>query len=48
MTEEGEITVPNEVLDRLGVKPGDTVEFYFDEYRTILRPYRPEETSAEE
>lgn len=27
MTEEGQVTIPEEVRDKLGIRPGDEVEF---------------------
>ncbi len=42
ISSKGQITVPQEVRRRLGLEPGDRVEFVVEEGRTILRPARPE------
>ena len=43
ISSKGQITVPLEIRERLGLKPGDRVEFVIDDGRTILRPERPPE-----
>jgi AbrB family looped-hinge helix DNA binding protein len=43
LSSKGQITVPLEVRTRLGVKPGDKVEFDFQDGLTILRPVAPDE-----
>jgi antitoxin PrlF len=43
ISSKGQITVPVEVRQRLGLKEGDRVEFSFEEGRTVLRPVRPTE-----
>jgi antitoxin PrlF len=40
ITSKGQITVPKEIRDRLGVGPGDTLEFEFDGDRLEVRPKR--------
>jgi antitoxin PrlF len=37
ITSKGQITMPKEVRDRLGLKPGDAVEFIEDGNRTWVR-----------
>ena len=43
ISSKGQITVPLEVRNRLGLKTGDRVEFVMDDGRTTLRPARPPE-----
>jgi antitoxin PrlF len=43
ISSKGQITVPLEVRNRLGLKPGDRVEFVVEENRTTLRPARATE-----
>lgn len=39
LTSKGQVTVPVEVRDRLGLKEGDKLEFYFDiRGRLVVRP----------
>ena len=38
ITSKGQITIPKEVRDRLGLKPGDSLEFAFDGDRLDVRP----------
>jgi len=40
ISSKGQITVPQEVRKRLGLEPGDRVEFVLEEGRTVLRPAR--------
>lgn len=40
MTSKGQITIPLPVRERLGLKPGDHVQFLFEEGRTVIRPAR--------
>lgn len=43
ITSKGQITLPAEVRDRLGVHTGDRVEFVFDGKQTVVRPVRAQE-----
>lgn len=38
ITSKGQITVPKEVRERLGVEPGDALEFHFENDRLEVRP----------
>lgn len=40
ITSKGQITIPREVRVRLGVEPGDALEFRFDGERLEVRPVR--------
>jgi AbrB family looped-hinge helix DNA binding protein len=40
ISSKGQVTVPIEVRHRLGLRPGDRVEFVFEDGRTVLRPAR--------
>lgn len=40
ISSKGQITVPLEVRQRLGLKEGDQVEFVNEDERTIIRPAR--------
>lgn len=40
VTSKGQITIPLPVRDRLGLKPGDHVQFLFEEGQTVIRPAR--------
>jgi antitoxin PrlF len=42
LTSKGQITVPVETRRRLGLKPGDRVEFVVDRDKTVIRPARAE------
>lgn len=41
LSSKGQITLPIEVRERLGLKQGDRVEFIFEEGRTFVRPAQP-------
>jgi len=41
MSSKGQITVPIEIRQRLGLKQGTRVEFLVDNGQTIVRPARP-------
>jgi len=40
VTSKGQITIPLPVRDRLGLKPGDHIQFLFEEGQTVMRPAR--------
>ena len=40
MTSKGQITVPKEVRERLGLEPGDALDFSFEGDRLEVRPLR--------
>lgn len=42
VSDKGEITLPSEVRERLGVGEGDEIEFVMDDEGTHLRPKRDE------
>ena len=37
---KGQVTIPQEIRENLGLKPGDRVEFVTEEGRTFIRPAR--------
>jgi antitoxin PrlF len=43
ISSKGQITVPIEIRQRLGLKPGDRVDFIVENDRTVLLPARQEE-----
>ena len=43
ISSKGQITVPLEIRNRLGLKKGDRVEFVVDNDRTTIRPARAPE-----
>ena len=43
ISSKGQVTIPSEIRARLGLKPGDRVEFVVEGGRTILRPDRGDE-----
>jgi antitoxin PrlF len=43
ISSKGQITVPLEIRNRLGLKTGDRVEFVVDDDRTTIRPARAPE-----
>jgi antitoxin PrlF len=43
ISRKGQITVPLEIRNRLGLKAGDRVEFVVDKDRTTIRPARAPE-----
>jgi antitoxin PrlF len=42
ISSKGQVTVPQEIRQRLGLATGDRVEFVVEEGRTVLRPVRSE------
>ena len=40
ISSKGQVTIPREIRDRLGVGAGDRVEFVIEEDRTVIRPSR--------
>jgi antitoxin PrlF len=40
ISSKGQVTIPLEVRDRLGVGAGDRIEFVIEEGRTVIRPFR--------
>ncbi len=42
ISSKGQITVPQEIRERLGLAPGDRVEFVVEKDRTVIRPARSE------
>ena len=38
MGSDGQLALPPEILDQLGLKPGDKVEFVVKDGQTVLRP----------
>lgn len=43
MTSKGQVTVPKEVRDRLGIQQGDKIEFVVEDGKTILKKAQPVE-----
>jgi antitoxin PrlF len=43
ISSKGQVTVPIEIRHRLGLKPGDHIEFAVEGSLTVVRPARPEE-----
>ncbi len=40
VTSKGQITIPLPVRERLGLKPGDRVQFLFEDGPSVIRPAR--------
>jgi len=40
LSSKGQITVPQEIRNRLGLSTGDRVEFVVEDDRTVIRPIR--------
>ena len=47
ISSKGQITIPLEIRQRLGLKTGDRVAFVVEQGRTIIRPARRNENSFE-
>ena len=47
VTSKGQITVPQEIRNRLGLATGDRVEFVVEGERTVIRPARSMENPFE-
>jgi antitoxin PrlF len=47
MTSKGQVTIPQEVRQRLGLRQGDRIEFVIEGGRTILRPARASDNPFE-
>ena len=47
ISSKGQVTVPQEIRIRLGLKEGDRVEFVVEGGNTIVRPIRSEENPFE-
>lgn len=41
ISSKGQVTVPQEIRNRLGLSAGDRVEFVIEGERTVIRPSRP-------
>jgi antitoxin PrlF len=48
MTSKGQITVPQEIRQRLGLREGDRIEFVAEDRRTIVRRAQAKENPFEE
>lgn len=48
ISSKGQITIPQEVRIRMGLKEGDRVEFVMENGQTILRPARGQKSRFEE
>jgi AbrB family looped-hinge helix DNA binding protein len=42
MNSKGQITVPQHIRERLGLEPGDRVEFVVEQGGAVMRPVRSE------
>lgn len=40
ISSKGQVTIPLEIRDRLGVGAGDRIEFVIEGDRTVIRPFR--------
>lgn len=47
VTSKGQITIPQEVRERLGLRMGDQIAFEIEDGVTIIKPYRGERNPFE-
>lgn len=47
ISSKGQVTVPQEIRNRLGLAAGDRVDFVIDGDRTVIRPSRSEDDPFE-
>lgn len=47
VSSKGQVTIPQEIRIRLGLKEGDRVEFVVEEGKTLLRPAHDDENPFE-
>ena len=47
ISSKGQVTVPQEIRKRLGVAPGDRIDFVIEGERTVIRPSRTDENPFE-
>jgi AbrB family looped-hinge helix DNA binding protein len=47
ISSKGQVTVPQEIRNRLGLTTGDRLDFVIDGDRTVIRPSRSEEDPFE-
>lgn len=40
LSSKGQVTIPQEIRNRLGVVPGDRIDFAVEEERIVIRPSR--------
>jgi antitoxin PrlF len=40
VTTKGQVTIPKDIRDRLGIRPNDRVEFVLENDRAVLMPVR--------
>lgn len=47
ISSKGQVTIPQEIRNRLGVAAGDQIEFVIENGNTVIRPHRSEENPFE-
>ncbi|PWK63556.1 AbrB/MazE/SpoVT family DNA-binding domain-containing protein [Aminobacter sp. AP02] len=47
VTTKGQVTIPKEIRDRLGIEPGSEVDFVADQEGARIVPIRPAQTPEE-